>query len=88
MVLNHLKYAGRAETRHDLCIGVLAASLRKVDGMAEDIFDILRHSIQITFGRTDPFDRLSDLLLHSPNYACFDIFQSTRQVLAFSWCLS
>lgn len=47
VVLDHLQHAGRTETRHDLGILVLAASLGQVDAWPKKVFDILLHPIEV-----------------------------------------
>ena len=66
MVLDDLQHAGRAETCKHFGILVLASGLSQIDGMTEDILDVLRHRIQIALGGTDPFDGFARLLQHSP----------------------
>jgi len=56
---------------------VFATGLGQVNGMAKNVFDILRHRIKVALGGTDPFDGFSGLLRHRFNYACLGIFSST-----------
>lgn len=37
---------------------VIATGLGQVKGMTEDIFDVLRHGVQIALGETHPFESL------------------------------
>lgn len=41
--------------------------------MTEDIFDVLRHRIQIALGGTAPFDGLAQLLSRYSDCACLDM---------------
>ncbi len=63
---------------------MLATGLRQVDGMAKNVFDIVRHRIQIALGGTDPFDGFAGLLRHRLNYVCLGIIPSIRRGGPFS----
>lgn len=63
-VFHHLQHAGRPKPGQWLDVRVLATTLGHIKGMAEDVFDVVRHGIQITFCRADPFERLPSLLRH------------------------